>query len=63
VEEEGVKICWTSELLDIGPDKNAIFVDEEENLLIAVVREEGLSYVVEITAADRETEIWEALAR
>jgi len=63
MEEEGVKICWTSELLDIGPDKNAIFVDEEENLLIAVVGEEGLSYVVEITTADRETEIREALAR
>ena len=63
VEEEGVKICWTSELLDIGPDENAVFVDEEENLLIAVIGEEGLSYVVEITTADRETEIREALAR
>ncbi len=56
-EEEGVKIYWTSELLDIGPDKNAVFVDEEENLLIAVVGEEGLSYVIEITTADREIEI------
>jgi len=63
VEEEGVKIYWTSELLDIGPDKNAVFVDEEENLLIAVVGEEGLSYIVEITTADRETEIRKALAR
>lgn len=57
VEEEGVKIYWTSELLDIGLDKNTIFVDEEEDLVIAVVGEEGLSYVVEITTADRETEI------
>lgn len=63
VEEEGVKISWTSELLGIGPNKNAIFVDADENLLIAVVGDEGLSYVVEITTADRETEIREALAR
>ena len=61
VEEEGVRIYWTSELLDIGPDKTAIFVDEEENLLIAIVGEVGLSYVIEITTADRETEIQKEL--
>lgn len=61
VEEEGVRIYWTSELLDIVPDKTAIFVDEEENLLIAVVGEVGLSYIIEITTADREAEIREEL--
>ena len=53
----GLRIVSEGPPLGIGPNETAIFVDEEENLLIAVVGEEGLSYVVEITTADRETEI------
>ena len=50
----GLRI-YTSQLLE--PDNTAIFVDERQNLLIAVIEEVGLSYVIEITTADRATEI------
>lgn len=54
----GLRI-YRSQLLE--PNNTPIFVDEEENLLIAVVGEVGLSYVIEITKADRETEIQKEL--
>lgn len=54
----GLRI-YRSQLLE--PNNTAIFVDEEENLLIAIVGEVGLSYIIEITTADRETEIQKEL--
>ena len=53
----GLRIVSEGPPLGIGPNETAIFVNEEENLLIAVVEEVGLSYVIDITTADRETEI------
>jgi len=54
---EGVRIHWTSELLNIGSGETAIFVDAQENLLIAVIDEDGSSFVLEVTTAESALEI------